>query len=111
MNAEPTTVLGTLRPNGALELDEKLKLPAGRVRVTVEPLASPPTEDPFMARMEAIWERQRARGHIPRSAGEVEAERCALREEFEEGVQRCESIHQDMERTRRATNQEGETAG
>ncbi|HBI42223.1 MAG TPA: hypothetical protein DDY78_05105 [Planctomycetales bacterium] len=112
MNAEPTTVLGTLKPDGALELDEKLSLPAGRVRVTVEPLAaSAATEDPFMARMEAIWAGQKARGHTPRTAEEIETERRVLRDEFEEGVLKSERIHQEAERVRRGAGQGEEPFG
>jgi len=112
MNAEPTTVLGTLKPNGALELDEKLNLPAGRVRVTVEPFAAPAaTEDLFMARMETIWAGQKVRGHTPRSAEEVERERRALRDEFEEGILKSERIHQDAERARRGADQGMESVG
>jgi hypothetical protein len=112
MNAEPTTVLGTLKPDGALELDEKLNLPAGRVRVTVEPFAAPAaTEDPFMARMEAIWAGQKARGHTPRTAEEVETQRRALRDEFEEGVLNSEGIHQEADRVRRAAGQGEEPVG
>ena len=92
MQTEPTTVLGTLKPDGALELDEKLELPAGRVRVTVELLPDPTaTPDPFLARMEAIWAGQKARGHVPRSEEEVEAERRALREESEDEFAACDA--------------------
>jgi len=33
--------LGTVRPDGTLELDQKVNVPPGRVRVRVEPLAPP----------------------------------------------------------------------
>ncbi len=109
MNAEPTTVMGTLKPDGVLELDEKLNLPAGRVRVTVESLveSAGETQDPFMARWEAIWARQKARGHVPRSAEEVEAERRARAAESEEELLECERIHREAEEARRRSSQEG----
>jgi hypothetical protein len=44
MSPDATTIQGTVKPDGTLELDEPLKLPAGRVVVVVQPLssASPP---------------------------------------------------------------------
>ena len=36
MNAAEIVVLGSVKPDGSLELDEKLQLPAGRVQVTVQ---------------------------------------------------------------------------
>lgn len=102
MHAASTTILGTLKPDGALELDEKPNLPAGRVRITMEPLPeSSPTPDPFVARIEAIWAGQRARGHVPRGEDEVEAERQTLRDESEEGLRQCERIHREAEQARR----------
>ena len=112
MNAEATTVLGTLKPDGALELDEKLNLPAGRVRVTVESLPEPTAaQDPLMAGLEAIWAGQKARGHVPRSEEEVEAERRTLRDEFEERVLKSRRIHHEMEQTRSGAGREEESAG
>jgi hypothetical protein len=107
MNAEPTTVMGTLKPDGVLELDEKPNLPAGRVRVTLEVLAEPADpKEPCMARMESIWAGQRARGHVPRSTEEVEAERRALREEAEEEIRECERIHKEAEQGHRDAKRE-----
>jgi hypothetical protein len=40
MSPIATTVQGTVKPDGTLGLDEPLKLPAGRVVVTVQPLSS-----------------------------------------------------------------------
>src|SRR4051794_4048926 len=41
-----TEVLGTVQPDGSLQLDQKLTVPPGRVKVRVEPveLPPPPTE-------------------------------------------------------------------
>ena len=46
MSAASVEVLGTVRPDGTLELHEKLNVPPGQVRVRVEPVAaaSPPAE-------------------------------------------------------------------
>ena len=75
MSQTAVVVQGLVQPDGTLVVEEKVPLPAGRVRVTVEPAAvSATTQDPFLARMEAIWAGQRARGHVPRSVEEVERE-------------------------------------
>jgi hypothetical protein len=77
-------VLGTVKLDGTLELEGKVSLPAGRVQVTVQPLPELPPDDPFWQRMQAIWDVQKARGHIPRSVAEVETERRVVRDEWEE---------------------------
>ena len=82
-------VQGTVRADGTLELDETLPLPAGRVQITVQPVVQPPPHDPFWEMMKRIWAGQRARGHVPRSVEEVQAERRALREESEEEIRRA----------------------
>jgi hypothetical protein len=41
MPAESVEVLGTIRPDGTLELDEQLTVPPGRVKVRVESVAPP----------------------------------------------------------------------
>jgi hypothetical protein len=95
-----TVVEGTLKPDGTLELDEKINLPPGRVQVLVlQPVPADP-KDPFWERMEAIWAAQKARGHVPRSAEEIEAERHKLREESEEEIREAEHIHQECQRAR-----------
>lgn len=74
-------VQGTIRPDGALELDEKVDLGPGRVQVTMVPVPELPKNDPFWQRIEAIWADQKRRGHVARSVQEVKAEPQALVEE------------------------------
>jgi hypothetical protein len=101
MGRVSTVVQGTLKPDGTLELDEKVNLPPGRVQVLVlQPVPTDP-KDPFWERMEAIWAAQKARGHVPRSAEEIEAERTAMREEWEQHQRALEQIHRDAEQRRR----------
>ena len=103
-------VQGTLKPDGTLELDEKINLPPGRVQVVVVQPLPADQKDPFWQRMEAIWAEQKARGHVPRSAKEIEAEREKMREESEEEMREIERIHQECERARQeARKSPGET--
>jgi hypothetical protein len=93
-------VEGTVNPDGTLELQEKVHLPAGKVQVTLVPVPELPQDDPFWQLMRAIWAGQKARGHVPRSAQEVEAERRAVRDEWEERMTRITRIQEEAERLR-----------
>jgi hypothetical protein len=97
--APPTIeVLGTLQPDGTLVLDEKPNLPAGRVRVVLQSQSSP--VDRFWSVMNAIWEGQKARGHVPRSREEVDADLEAMRQEWEEHQQSLEQIQEESRKAR-----------
>lgn len=100
MNATVLTVPGTITADGALKLDEKLNLPPGRVTVTVQPTAVPPTNDPFLQTMERIWAEQRARGQVPRSVEEIEAEREEFRREWDEHQEALERLQEECWRLR-----------
>ena len=56
---------------------------------------------PVWQRMQALWEGQRARRQVARSAEEVEAERQAVRDEWEERMRRIEQIQAEAARARR----------
>jgi hypothetical protein len=100
-------VNGTVKPDGTLELEEKVPLPAGPVQVTVQPLPELPDDDPFWQRMRAIWDAQKARGHVPRGTREVEAERQAVRDEREERLKERERLREED----RAQRSPGQGAG
>jgi hypothetical protein len=55
---------GIVKPDGTLELDGKISLPAGPVQVTVVPMPALPKDDPYWQRMQAIWAGHKARGHV-----------------------------------------------
>jgi hypothetical protein len=74
MSTSPVAVEATLKPDGTLQLDEKLTLPAGRVRIVVQPLPELPGDDPFWQMMKSIWAGQKARGQVPRTREEIDAE-------------------------------------
>lgn len=97
MSDQTIEVQGTVQPNGTLVLDQRLDLPAGRVRVTLQPLTAsePPDLARFQAMMEQIWAGQKARGHVPRTKQEIDAEIQGLRDEAEEELQAAEGIHEE----------------
>src|SRR5262245_51800700 len=92
MSGNPVVVQGIIKPDGTLEVTDKVALPAGRVQVTVVPLPELPADDPFWQRMQTIWDRQKPSGHVPRSVEEVEAERQAIRDEWEARMRRLAQI-------------------
>jgi hypothetical protein len=100
MSANAVVVNGVVKPDGTLEVEGKVPLPAGRVQVTVQSLPEFPKDDPFWQMMESIWADQKARGHVPRSVEEVEAERRQVREEWEERMQEIERIQDEARRAR-----------
>jgi hypothetical protein len=99
MSPTAATLQGTVKPDGTLELDEPLKLPAGRVVVTVQVAPPARTAAEFMALMESIWAMRPP--DAPRStAEEMDVERRAFREEFEEGFLKSERLHDECQRAR-----------
>ncbi|HEV3260772.1 MAG TPA: hypothetical protein VG013_28215 [Gemmataceae bacterium] len=101
MSVPAVTLEAMLKPDGTLELGERIALPPGRVQVTIVPIPELPPDDPFWQRMQALWAAQRARGHVPRSAQEVEEERQAARDEWDERMRRIEHIQAEAGRARR----------
>jgi hypothetical protein len=98
-------VQGTLKPDGTLELEQKPKLPPGRVRVTVETVTEPTRPDRFWAMMEQIWADLKASGHVPRSVQEIEAERQAFRDQWDERQAALEQTHLECEQLRQQAGQ------
>jgi hypothetical protein len=99
MTTHAVEIQGTLREDGTLVLDQKPNLPPGRVKVTVEPVLDLTQTDVWQV-LERIWAGQRARGHVPRTREEIDAELEAARQEDEERMQELERIHEECERHR-----------
>ncbi len=100
MNAATVVVEGTVQPDGTLEVTQKVNLPAGRVHVTVEPVAEPVQPDRFWTMMESIWAAQLAGGRTPRTREEIDAEITALRDEAEGEMQAVERLQEECRRAR-----------
>ncbi len=70
-----------------------------------------PQENPFWATLRAIWDSQAARGQVPRSAEDIEAERRALREGMDQEIDEAVRLQGESRRLREQANraaQEGE---
>ena len=107
MSQETIEVQGNVQADGTLVLDRRLELPAGPVRVTVQPVpvSSGSNLLRFQTMMEQIWAGQKARGHVPRTKEEIDAEIQELREEAEEELQAAERLHEECQHTRQAAKE------
>ncbi len=85
MSANNLEVLGTVRADGTLELDSKLNVPPGRVKVRVESLEAP--VKPLEGLVEFVQRCRRemeAAGHKFRTKEEIDAEMAELRNDWDE---------------------------
>lgn len=99
MSSTRVELQGTLGQDGAIHLNKPVDLPPGQVRVIVEslePQAASPNR--FWTMMDEIWAGQRARGHQPRSAEEVNAEISALHNDAAEELLRSERTNDECQR-------------
>lgn len=99
MTRNAIEIEGTLREDGTVVLDGKPNLPPGRVKVTVEPMPDY-TQTEIWQFFERLWAEQRARGHVPRTKEEIDAELEAARQEDEERMQALEKIHEECQQYR-----------
>ena len=105
MQSSPIEIEGVVGDDGTLVIHEKLSLPPGPVRVTVQPRPEAnPAEQPrsertpaeqFWAGMHAIWAGQAARGHVPREKEEIDAEIAAFRDELEDEMKEYDRLHEE----------------
>ena len=103
MSATEAVIEGTLQADGTLVLDENPGLPPGRVRVVVQTMTALPEGDPFWDMMKSIWAEQKARGHVPRSTEQIEAQQREMREGW---ARRQEEIERLQEESRRLREQQ-----
>jgi hypothetical protein len=92
MSNQPIVLHGRIRPDGTLQIDEKVNLPPGPIQVTVE--ASPETHvgEDTRAVLKQIQARRLTRGAAARSKEEIDAEINAMRDEDEQRMKEIEAI-------------------
>jgi hypothetical protein len=100
MNTTPVILEGRVQPDGTLEVPEKIDLPAGPVRVTIQPVAERVDPDRFWRMMESIWSDLRASGRTPCTKEEIDAEIDALRNEAEDEMEAVERLQEECRRAR-----------
>lgn len=107
MSANTVVLQGVVQPDGTLQLDGKVPLPAGKVQVTVAAVPSVPADHPFWQMMQSIWTARQQAGLQPRSTEEFEAERCRFRDEVDEEIaeagrlqEACKRLRQEAEESK-----------
>jgi hypothetical protein len=103
MTAKAVEVQGTLHEDGTLVLDDKPNLPPGRVTLQAVP---DPTQTDVWQVLERIRAGQRARGHVPRTREEIDADLETARQEDEERLQALERVHEECRRARQQNAKE-----
>jgi hypothetical protein len=104
------TIPGTIMPDGSLQLDAPVTLPAGKVNVLIESASSEVKDPAAEAKslkefFEEIWAASKARGEVPRTAEEIDADIAAMRNEWEERQLELEALQlQGEEARQRAAN-------
>jgi hypothetical protein len=109
MSTNAVVMQGVVKPDGTLQIDGKIPLPAGRVNVTLEPTPSPEETDPFLAMLQRVWEIREQSGVKP----EAEAAQAALRQlrdEASEEVAEAGRLQEECQRRRNAVEETGKEA-
>lgn len=77
--------LGTVRPDGTLDLDQKVTIAPGRVKVRVESVETPaPPAQGLVQFVHCLRQEMAAAGHQFRTKEEIDAEIEELRREWDE---------------------------
>jgi hypothetical protein len=93
MTVASIEVLGTVRPDGMLELDQKVTLPPGRVKVWLEPI-EPPVRltESLVEFVDRARREMAAAGHRFRCREEIDAEIQKLRSEWEDRLEELDHL-------------------
>ena len=100
MSATPVILQGTVRPDGTLELDGKVPLPAGRVSVTLEQVPHSQETDPFFARLREIRAARERAGPPMRTGEDAQAALRQLRDDAAEEVAEVGRLQEQCRRQR-----------
>jgi hypothetical protein len=80
MDDRSIVVLGILKPDGTIELDERPSLPAGRVEVTIRSLEKPVEAEGWWPYLQRVRAEREAAGYPFRTKEEIDAEMADLRD-------------------------------
>jgi len=103
MTMTPTSIVldGRLKPDGTLEFPEKLDLPPGKVRVTIEAIPEPQASGRSLAAFfDELEQAQAASGFVGRSKEEIDAEVNEMRDEWEDRMREIERIQDEARQAR-----------
>jgi hypothetical protein len=95
MSVSTNELMGTVLPDGTLELAGKLSVPPGRVRVRVESLEPPvPPTESLIEFVDRTRRELEAAGHKFRTSEEIDAELEELRNEWDERLDDLDRIRE-----------------
>ncbi len=100
MTANIVVLQGVVKPDGTLELAEKVPLPAGKVQVTFQSLPDLPAGDPLFDLLEGIWAARARAGITPRTTEDVESQRRQLRDESEQEIKDAGRLQEECRHLR-----------
>jgi hypothetical protein len=101
MKLESVVIRGTVLPDGTLQVSGKVGLPAGPVEVEVRPLLAPKEGESLLEVLARIRADQEARGHVPRTVEEIDAQLREEREGWAERDAMIDALHEEACRARR----------
>jgi hypothetical protein len=110
MSSDQVVVPGRLNPDGTIEVTQRIDLPPGDVRVTVQAVSGGPPKESVWKVLERIWSAQRARGFRARTREEIDAELNQMRDEAEEEMMEIERLQEELERRRRSDDHTKESS-
>jgi hypothetical protein len=93
MSTQQVNLHGQIRPDGTLQIEEKINLPPGPVNVTLETTKQVKPRESTRQVLKEIAERQQATGRQPRTKEEIDAEIDAMRNEDEQRMREIEQIY------------------
>jgi hypothetical protein len=108
MNTNTAVIYGVVQPDGSLQVEGKVPLPAGKVQIAVQAVPEPSECDPFFDMLKGIWATRTQAGLTPRSVEEVEVQRRQLRDETDQEITEAGRL---QEQCRRLRNEAEASAG
>ncbi len=93
MSTQPIILHGQIRPDGTLQIEEKINLPPGPVNVTLETAAQIKPRESTRQVLKEIAERRQAIGRQPQTKEEIDAEIDAMRNEDEQRMREIEQLY------------------
>lgn len=94
MSNQQIVLHGRIRPDGTLQIDERIDLPPGPIQVTVEARPEMQGGEDTRSVLEQIRGRRLTRGAVTRSKEQIDAEINAMRDEDEQRMREIEAIDQ-----------------
>jgi hypothetical protein len=93
MSTQPVILHGQIRPDGTLQIEEKINLPPGPVNVTLETATQVKPRESTRQVLKEIAVRRQAIGRQPRTKEEIDAEVDAMRNEDERRMREIEQLY------------------